>query len=95
MFLFFLFSRWDSGIFVYQFALNVGLMLCSCLIARNLLSGLKTCMEVSCYMHDGLGALTPNKSIVPPSSLIEDNGKADMEYIVSIPSYFSCLLISF
>ncbi|XP_041022193.1 histone-lysine N-methyltransferase EZA1-like isoform X1 [Juglans microcarpa x Juglans regia] len=51
----------------------------SCLIARNLLSGLKTCMEVSCYMHEG-GALTPNRSIVSPSSLMEDNGKADMEY---------------
>ncbi|KAF5455388.1 hypothetical protein F2P56_024967 [Juglans regia] len=51
----------------------------SCLIARNLLSGLKTCIEVSTYMHDG-GASMPNRAIVVPSSLTEDKGKADIEY---------------
>ncbi|KAF5455387.1 hypothetical protein F2P56_024967 [Juglans regia] len=56
-----------------------GLMICSCLIARNLLSGLKTCIEVSTYMHDG-GASMPNRAIVVPSSLTEDKGKADIEY---------------
>lgn len=57
-------------------------MLCSCLIARNLLSGLKTCVEVSRYMHDW-GASMPHGSIVAPISLMEDNMKADMEYTVS------------
>uniref|UniRef100_A0A2N9IR30 SET domain-containing protein n=1 Tax=Fagus sylvatica TaxID=28930 RepID=A0A2N9IR30_FAGSY len=53
----------------------------SCLIARNLLSGLKTCVEVSRYMHDW-GASMPHGSIVAPISLMEDNMKADMEYTV-------------
>ncbi|XP_041018325.1 histone-lysine N-methyltransferase EZA1-like isoform X12 [Juglans microcarpa x Juglans regia] len=56
-----------------------GLMICSCLIARNLLSGLKTCIEVSTYMHDG-GASMPNRAIVVSSSFTEDKGKADIEY---------------
>ncbi|XP_050266205.1 histone-lysine N-methyltransferase EZA1 isoform X2 [Quercus robur] len=51
----------------------------SCLIARNLLSGLKTCIEVSKYMHDW-GASMPHGSITAPSSFMEDNTKADMEY---------------
>ncbi|XP_041018324.1 histone-lysine N-methyltransferase EZA1-like isoform X11 [Juglans microcarpa x Juglans regia] len=51
----------------------------SCLIARNLLSGLKTCIEVSTYMHDG-GASMPNRAIVVSSSFTEDKGKADIEY---------------
>ncbi|KAL6271887.1 hypothetical protein ACE6H2_028798 [Prunus campanulata] len=56
----------------------------SCLIARNLLSGLKTCMEVSSYMHDA-GASMPNRSVVGPFSFMEDNGKANMDQTVSIP----------
>lgn len=63
-------------------------MLCSCLIARNLLSGLRTCIEVSSYMHDG-GASMLHKSLVVPNSIMEDNGKADMEFTVSIPILFS------
>ncbi|KAL5561018.1 hypothetical protein UlMin_030765 [Ulmus minor] len=51
----------------------------SCLIARNLLSGLKTCVEVSRYMHEG-GVLMPLKSIAGPSSFMEDNGKTDAEH---------------
>ncbi|KAG6704134.1 hypothetical protein I3842_07G120900 [Carya illinoinensis] len=51
----------------------------SCLIARNLLSGLKTCAEVFTYMHEG-GASMPNRAIVAPSSFTEDKGKADIEY---------------
>ncbi|BFG43431.1 hypothetical protein CerSpe_297050 [Prunus speciosa] len=50
----------------------------SCLIARNLLSGLKTCMEVSSYMHNA-GASMPNRSVVGPFSFMEDNGKANMD----------------
>ncbi|CAL8179105.1 unnamed protein product [Prunus armeniaca] len=50
----------------------------SCLIARNLLSGLKTCMEVSSYMHNA-GASMPNRSVVGPLSFMEDNGKANVD----------------
>jgi histone-lysine N-methyltransferase EZH2 len=62
-------------------------MLCSCLIARNLLSGLRTCIEVSSYMHEG-GASMLHRSMVAPSSITEDNGKADTEFTVSIPIFF-------
>uniref|UniRef100_A0A2C9WQP7 CXC domain-containing protein n=1 Tax=Manihot esculenta TaxID=3983 RepID=A0A2C9WQP7_MANES len=51
----------------------------SCLIARNLLSGLKTCIEVSNYMCDG-GATTSHRSVAP-SSILEDNGKPDTDYM--------------
>ncbi|EEF47263.1 histone-lysine N-methyltransferase EZA1 isoform X1 [Ricinus communis] len=50
----------------------------SCLIARNLLSGLKTCMEVSNYMCDS-GVTVPHKSVAP-SSILDDNGKTDTDY---------------
>lgn len=74
-------------------------MFCSCLIARNLLSGLKTCMEVSSYMHNA-GASMPNRSVVGPFSFMEDNGKANMDQTVSIEElflscFFYCLYISF
>ncbi|XP_042516124.1 histone-lysine N-methyltransferase EZA1 isoform X2 [Macadamia integrifolia] len=52
----------------------------SCLIARNLLPGLKTCMEVFTYMaHDG--AAISLGSDVQPNACLEDNGKADTEYM--------------
>ncbi|XWS46553.1 hypothetical protein CRYUN_Cryun14cG0077700 [Craigia yunnanensis] len=51
----------------------------SCLIARNLLSGLKTCIEVSSYMCDG-GASTLHRSIVT-SSFLEENGKSETDYM--------------
>lgn len=50
----------------------------SCLIARNLLSGLKTCMEIASYMHSG-GLSMPHRSIVASSSIMEDKGKFDPE----------------
>lgn len=69
---------------VYLFSVCFHLMykflLCSCLIARNLLSGLKTCIEVSNYMCDG-GATTSHRSVAP-SSILEDNGKPDTDYMV-------------
>ncbi|KAF7804926.1 histone-lysine N-methyltransferase EZA1-like isoform X1 [Senna tora] len=52
----------------------------SCLITRNLLSGLKTCMEVASYMHVGEGSM-PRGHNVASSSLRDDNGKTDAEYI--------------
>lgn len=90
IFFFLIFFMWDTVIFFYQFALN-RLMFCSCLIARNLLSGLKTCVEVSKYMHDW-GASMPHGSITAPSSFMEDNNtKADMEYTVSNQClFFAC-----
>ncbi|XVF72747.1 hypothetical protein PTKIN_Ptkin12aG0145200 [Pterospermum kingtungense] len=51
----------------------------SCLIARNLLSGLKTCIEVSSYMFDG-GASTLHRSNVA-STYLEENGKSEANYM--------------
>ncbi|XP_031740123.1 histone-lysine N-methyltransferase EZA1 isoform X2 [Cucumis sativus] len=53
----------------------------SCLISRNLLSGLKTCMEVFNYMHNG-GASTSHRSSSMPSSNADDIGGADIDYTV-------------
>ncbi|PON61716.1 Histone-lysine N-methyltransferase, EZ [Parasponia andersonii] len=50
----------------------------SCLIARNLLSGLKTCLEVSSYMHEG-GVSMPHRSVIGPSSFMDENGKTDTD----------------
>ncbi|KAK6937281.1 SET domain, partial [Dillenia turbinata] len=51
----------------------------SCLIARNLLSGLKTCIEVSSYMYDD--RTVTHKSVAQPSSSMENNGIADEDYM--------------
>ncbi|KAF8401328.1 hypothetical protein HHK36_012262 [Tetracentron sinense] len=51
----------------------------SCLIARNLLSGLKTCIEVSSYMYDD-GAAMQHRSSIVPSSFFEDTGKVDTDF---------------
>ncbi|CAL5208834.1 unnamed protein product [Lathyrus oleraceus] len=50
----------------------------SCLIARNLFSGLKTCMEISSYMHDR-GVSMPHRSIAAANSIMDDKGKFDTE----------------
>ncbi|XP_024450559.2 histone-lysine N-methyltransferase EZA1 isoform X7 [Populus trichocarpa] len=52
----------------------------SCLIARNLLSGLKTCIEVSNYMRES-GAMMPHRSVAP-RSFLEDSGKSDTDYVI-------------
>nr|XP_009783486.1 PREDICTED: histone-lysine N-methyltransferase EZA1 isoform X2 [Nicotiana sylvestris] len=49
----------------------------SCLIARNLLPGLKSCLEVSSYMDDG----APARHGGSASLFSEDNGKTDMDYM--------------
>nr|BAC84952.1 PHCLF3 [Petunia x hybrida] len=49
----------------------------SCLIARNLLPGLKTCMEVSSYMDGGAAAQRGSSARL----FSEDNGNADMDYM--------------
>uniref|UniRef100_M1AI69 EZ1 n=1 Tax=Solanum tuberosum TaxID=4113 RepID=M1AI69_SOLTU len=55
----------------------------SCLIARNLLPGLKTCMEVSSYMDNRAAAQRGGSS----SLFSEDNGKTDMDYMeLDIPT---------
>nr|XP_034911832.1 histone-lysine N-methyltransferase EZA1-like isoform X4 [Populus alba] len=54
----------------------------SCLIARNLLSGLKTCIEVSNYMRES-GAMMPHRSVAP-RSFLEDSGKSDTDYVEKI-----------
>uniref|UniRef100_A0A6N2MAB0 Myb-like domain-containing protein n=1 Tax=Salix viminalis TaxID=40686 RepID=A0A6N2MAB0_SALVM len=57
----------------------------SCLIARNLLSGLKTCIEVSNYMRES-GAMMPHRSVAP-RSFLEDSGKSDTDFVVCIMIY--------
>ncbi|KAK1292150.1 Histone-lysine N-methyltransferase EZ3 [Acorus calamus] len=52
----------------------------SCLIARNLLSGLKTCIEVSNYMLSD-GAAMPNISTMSPNSCDDSNLKAGCDYV--------------
>ncbi|KAG5514145.1 hypothetical protein RHGRI_035521 [Rhododendron griersonianum] len=52
----------------------------SCLIARNLLSGLKTCMEVSSYMYNH-GAALPRGVIGIRSSFAEETEKFDADYV--------------
>ncbi|CAN1792693.1 Histone-lysine N-methyltransferase EZA1 [Linum perenne] len=56
----------------------------SCLIARNLLSGLKTCIEVSKYMRDN-GATMTNRSLTQSSSS-KDNGKTNADYMQEMPT---------
>lgn len=58
-------------------------MLSSCLIARNLLSGLKTCIEVSSYMRDDVAAMS-HRSDSASNSFLEDNGKADADKAVCV-----------
>ncbi|KAM7495796.1 hypothetical protein LguiA_020210 [Lonicera macranthoides] len=57
----------------------------SCLIARNLLSGLKTCIEVSSYMHDDRAAMS-HGAIDASSSFSEDDGKADADQEQELPA---------
>lgn len=71
--------------FLFYTSIITTLSFCSCLIARNMLSGLKTCIEVFSFMHDG-GSSMSNKSIAAPTSLVEDSGDADMTYMVSTES---------
>ncbi|KAI8522579.1 hypothetical protein RHMOL_Rhmol13G0007700 [Rhododendron molle] len=52
----------------------------SCLIARNLLSGLKTCMEVSSYMNNH-GAALPRGAIGIRSSFAEETEKFDADFM--------------
>lgn len=49
---------------------------CSCLIASNLLPGLKTCVEVSNYMLSD-GAIISRGSSSALNSLLEDVGNMD------------------
>lgn len=40
-------------------------------------------MEVFSYMHEG-GVSIPHRTVVGPTSLVEDNGKTDTDQTVSI-----------
>lgn len=67
---------------VFILLLNDGFLLsCSCLIARNLLSGLRTCVEVSDYMNDD-GAAVPRGPAYLTNSSPDDNGKLSMDHTV-------------
>lgn len=71
--------------FLFYASIITNLSLCSCLIARNMLSGLKTCTEVSNFM-DNDGSTMSHRSIAASTSLMEDSGDADITYTVSIES---------
>ncbi|KAI8522581.1 hypothetical protein RHMOL_Rhmol13G0007700 [Rhododendron molle] len=58
----------------------------SCLIARNLLSGLKTCMEVSSYMNNH-GAALPRGAIGIRSSFAEETEKFDADFMFVLDAY--------
>ncbi|XP_078160551.1 SET domain-containing protein isoform X3 [Carex rostrata] len=51
----------------------------SCLIARNLLSGMKTCMEVSSYMFSN-GSSMPSQPLLTTSNF-DDFGTSDQDYM--------------
>ncbi|KAK9161738.1 hypothetical protein Syun_008079 [Stephania yunnanensis] len=51
----------------------------SCLIARNLLAGLKTCKEVSSYMYED--ETLPQRSTIFSNSCLEDTGGVDIDYM--------------
>ncbi|RWW71263.1 hypothetical protein BHE74_00020996 [Ensete ventricosum] len=53
-----------------------------CLIARNLLSGLKTCMEVANYMAS-YGASLASRPILA-NSCFDDSGRTDQEHMVML-----------
>lgn len=75
---------------IYFYYFHVYCM-CSCLIARNLLSGLKTCIEVSSYMREG-GSSIPHKTVAA-SSFLEEHRKADTDYTVCAVTPFLLLFI--
>ncbi|XP_057460764.1 LOW QUALITY PROTEIN: histone-lysine N-methyltransferase EZA1 [Actinidia eriantha] len=52
----------------------------SCLISRNLLSGLKTCIEVSSYMYDDEAGM-PRGAVGMPTSFSEDKKKLDADFM--------------
>nr|XP_027118503.1 histone-lysine N-methyltransferase EZA1-like isoform X1 [Coffea arabica] len=53
----------------------------SCLIARNLLPGLKTCVEVSSFMNDA-GEATSHGTAAFPNTVSADNGRGDIDHMV-------------
>ena len=65
------------------FELSKVAMLCSCLISRNLLSGLKTCIEVSSYMYDDEAGM-PRGAVGMPTSFSEDKKKLDADFMVCV-----------
>lgn len=55
-------------------------MFCSCLIARNMLPGLKTCLEVANYMRSEEAIISRGSSSAL-NPLLEDVGKTDMDTV--------------
>lgn len=68
------------------YVLKMFIYSCSCLIARNLLSGLKTCAEVSNYMFEDKGAI-PSRPLFSNSTM-EDSEKVDGDYLVCLKHSF-------
>jgi histone-lysine N-methyltransferase EZH2 len=58
----------------------------SCLIARNLLSGLKTCMEVANYMYTNGAAMA--KRPLLNKSISGDFAETEQDYMVC--TFLSC-----
>ena len=60
---------------------KIALAFRSCLIARNLLPGLKTCVEVSSFMNDA-GEATSHGTAAFPNTVSADNGRGDIDHMV-------------
>ena len=65
------------------FELSKVVMLCSGLISRNLLSGLKTCIELSSDMFDDKAGM-PREAVCMSSSFSEDKKKLDANVMVCV-----------
>lgn len=63
------------------------MMIFSCLIARNLLSGLRTCEEVFRYMHNG-GTSMPNRSLALNQHYPEDDTECIVCTLLLLPVIF-------
>lgn len=68
-------------------------MLHSCLIARNLLPGLKTCLEVSTYMNHDAAAMSEGSTAVS-NSFFDGDGNIDANKLVCVSGFEPHFLIS-
>lgn len=68
-------------------------MLHSCLIARNLLPGLKTCLEVSTYMNRDVPAMSQGSTFVS-NSFFDGDGNIDANKLVCVSGFEAHFLLT-
>lgn len=68
-------------------------MLHSCLIARNLLPGLKTCLEVSTYMNHDVAAMSQGSTALS-NSFFDGDGNMDANKLASVFGFDPHFLLS-